>query len=43
VTLAQAAQRSCEFPMPGDAQGLFGLGPGQPDLVGDNQPMAGTG
>ena len=32
--LAQAAQRSCECPIPGGIQGQVGWGPGQPELVG---------
>ena len=31
--LAQAAQRGCECPVPGDVQGQVGWGPGQPGLV----------
>ena len=33
--LAQAAQRSCGCPIPGDVQGQASWGPGQPDLVLD--------
>ena len=29
------------FPIPGSAARQFGWGPGQPEPVGDNQPMAG--
>lgn len=32
---------SCECPLPGGAQGQVGWGPGQPELVGGNQPTAG--
>ena len=38
-----AAQRSCGCPIPGCAQGQVGWGPGQPELVVGNQPMAGIG
>ena len=31
--LAQAAQRGCGCPIPGDVQGQVGWGPGQPGLV----------
>lgn len=40
--LAQAAQRSCGCPIPGDVQGWLGVGPGQPELVSDN-PVHGRG
>jgi len=29
------------YPIPAGAQGQVGCGPGQPELVGGNQPMAG--
>ena len=34
---------SCGCPIPGGAQGQVGWGPGQPELVGGSQPMAGVG
>jgi len=39
--MAQAAQRGWECPIPGGAEGQVGWCPGQPDLMGGNQPMAG--
>ena len=36
----KAAQRAIEAP--GGAQGQAGRGPGQPELVGGNQPTAGV-
>jgi len=33
----------CGCPIPGGAQGQVGWGPGQPELVGGSQPMAGVG
>jgi len=39
----QANQRSCGCPISGDAQGQAGWCPGQPQLVGNNQHMAGNG
>ena len=40
LPMLQASQRSCRCPIPGGAQGQDGWGPGQPELVGGNQPMA---
>ena len=37
----QVAQRSCGCPIPGGAQGHDECGPGQPELVGSNQPTGG--
>jgi len=37
----QVAPWSCKRPIPGGVQGQVRWGPGQPDLVGGNQPMAG--
>lgn len=39
----QVAQRSCGCPILGGAQGWAGWVPGQPDLVGSNQPIAEAG
>ena len=41
LPMLQASQRSCRCPIPGGAQGQDGWGPGQPELVGGNQPVAG--
>ena len=35
-TLAQAAQRSCRYPITGGIQGKVGWDPGQPHLVAGN-------
>jgi len=40
--LAQAAPRSCGWPIPGGAQSQAGCGPGQPELVVVTLPMAGV-
>jgi len=34
---------SCGCPIPGGAQGQSAWGPGQPELLGGNQPRAGVG
>ena len=39
--LAQAAQKGCQFCIPGGIQGRVRWDPGQTDLVGGNQPTAG--
>ena len=39
--LEKVTQRSCECPISGGIQGWVRWGPGQPDLVGGNQPKAG--
>ena len=39
--LEQVAQEGYGCPIPGGIQGQVGWGPGQPDLVGGNQPVAG--
>ena len=39
--LAQGPQRNCGCPMSGEVPGW--MGPGQPVLVGDNQPTAEVG
>lgn len=36
-----AAQRGCGCPVPGGVQDQVGWGPGQPELVGGNEPTAG--
>lgn len=38
----QAAQRRNGCPIPEGVQGWFGWSPGQPDLMGGNQSMAGS-
>jgi len=38
--LAQTAQRSCAYPIPGGAQGRVEWDSVQPEPMGGNQPMA---
>ena len=38
---SHVVQRSCGCPIPGGIQGQDGWGPGQPDLVGGKQTVAG--
>ena len=39
--LAQLSRELCVCPIPGGVQGQAGWSPGQPQLVDDEQPMAG--